>query len=45
MSLMNGVDSEEIIAEKIDKSHILYSFIKVASQRKKMDIILIQKQQ
>ena len=26
MSLMNGVDSEEIIAEKIDKSHILYSF-------------------
>lgn len=34
MSLMNGVDSEEIIAEKIDKSHILYSFIKVASQKK-----------
>lgn len=34
MSLMNGVDSEEIIAEKIDKSHILYSFIKIASQRK-----------
>lgn len=34
MSLMNGVDSEEIIAERIDKSHILYSFIKVASQRK-----------
>lgn len=34
MSLMNGVDSEEIIAEKIDKSHILYSFIKIASQKK-----------
>lgn len=34
MSLMNGVDSEEIIAEKIDQSHILYSFIKVASQKK-----------
>ncbi len=34
MSLMNGVDSEEIIAEKIDKSHILYSLIKVASQHK-----------
>ena len=32
MSLMNGVDSEEIISEKIDRSHILYSFIKVASQ-------------
>lgn len=34
MSLMNGVDSEEIIAEKIDKSHVLYSFIKIASQKK-----------
>ena len=34
MSLMNGVDSEEIISEKIDRSHILYSFIKVASQGK-----------
>lgn len=34
MSLMNGVDSEEIIAEKIDKYHILYSFIKIASQKK-----------
>ena len=33
MSLMNGVDSEEIIAEKIDPSHILYSFIKVASHK------------
>ena len=34
MSLMNGVDSEEIISEKIDRLHILYSFIKVASQGK-----------
>lgn len=25
---------KKIIAEKIDKSHILYSFIKVASQKK-----------
>lgn len=33
MSLMNGVDSEEIIAEKIGKSHIVYSVIKVASHR------------
>ncbi len=31
MSLMNGVDSEEIIAEKIDKSHILYSFIDIVN--------------
>ena len=33
MSLMNGIDSEDIIAEKIGKEHILYSLIKVASQR------------
>ncbi len=31
MSLMNGVDSEEIIAEKIGKEHLIYSVIKVAS--------------
>ena len=42
MSLMNGVDSEEIIAEKIDKSHILYSFIKVASQKKEDGYHLIR---
>lgn len=28
-----GVDSEEIISTKIDKSHIIYSLIKVASHR------------
>ena len=33
MSLMNGVDSEEIISGVIDKSHIMYSLIKVASHR------------
>lgn len=33
MSLMNGVDSEEIISNKIDKKHIIYSLIKVASHR------------
>ena len=27
MSLMNGVDSEEIIAGKIGSSHMLYSLI------------------
>lgn len=31
MSLMNGVDSEEIIATQVDKSQIIYSLIKVAS--------------
>ena len=34
MSLMNGVDSEERIAEKVEKSHILYALIKVASHKK-----------
>lgn len=33
MSLMNGVDSEDIIAEKVDASHILHSLIKVASHK------------
>ncbi len=33
MSLMNGVDSEEIIAGEVDKSHILYSLIKIASHK------------
>lgn len=33
MSLMNGVDSEEIIAEAIGASHMTYSVIKVASRK------------
>ena len=33
MSLMNGVDSEEIIAAKIGAQHLLYSLIKVASHK------------
>ena len=33
MSLMNGVDSEELIAAQIGESHMLYSVIKVASHR------------
>ena len=33
MSLMNGVDSEEIIAKEIDTSHILHALIKVASHK------------
>lgn len=35
MSLMNGVDSEEIIAEKIGASHLLHAVIKVASHKEK----------
>lgn len=33
MSLMNGVDSEELISEAIDASHLIYSLIKVASHQ------------
>ncbi len=33
MSLMNGVDSEELIAAQTGQSHILYSLIKVASHK------------
>lgn len=33
MSLLNGVDSEEIIAERIGEERILYSFMKIASRR------------
>ncbi len=33
MSLMNGVDSEEIIADAVGKEHIMYSLIKVASHK------------
>ena len=35
MSLMNGVDSEEIISREIGGSHVLYSLIKVASHKEK----------
>lgn len=45
MSLMNGVDSEEIIAEKVGVEHLLPAVIKVAHIRKKMAIILILRQQ
>lgn len=46
MSLMNGVDSEEIIAEKVGVEHLLPAVIKVVSHiRKKMAIILILRQQ
>lgn len=33
MSLMNGVDSEELISEKIGVSHVLHSLIKIASHK------------
>ena len=33
MSLMNGVDSEELIADRIGSSHVLHSLIKIASHK------------
>ena len=33
MSLLNGVDSEEIIGERIGKQHMVYSMMKIASER------------
>ena len=33
MSLMNGVDSEELVAAQVGAEHLLYSFIKVASHK------------
>ena len=34
VSLLNGIDSEEIIGARIGMRHMLYSFIKIASTRK-----------
>lgn len=33
MSLLNGVDSEEIIGKRIGMEHMVYSLMKIASQR------------
>lgn len=33
MSLMNGVDSEELIAKQVGEEHMVYSLIKVASHK------------
>ena len=37
MSLMNGVDSEELIAEQVGDDRVLRSLIKVASHKEKND--------
>lgn len=42
MSLMNGVDSEELIAKHIGKEKLLYSLIKVASHKENDEYILIR---
>lgn len=45
MSLMNGVDSEEIIAEKVGVEHLLPAVIKVASHKEEDGYHLILRQQ
>ena len=39
MSLMNGIDSEEIIGSVIDPSHIVYSLMRIVSTRKDGNIV------
>lgn len=39
MSLMNGVDSEDIIANRIGYDNIVYSMIKIAAERKDNSIV------
>ena len=34
VSLLNGIDSEEIIAERIGKEHLLYSVMRISSERR-----------
>ena len=34
VSLLNGIDSEEIIAERIGKEHMLYSVMRISSERR-----------
>jgi len=38
MSVMNGVDSEAVIGERIGMQHMIYSMIKIASERNGSDI-------
>ena len=39
LSLLNGVDSEEIIGERIGREHMLYSIMKIASERRGREIL------
>ena len=34
ISLLNGIDSEEVIAERIGEEHLLYSVMKISSERR-----------
>jgi 2-dehydropantoate 2-reductase len=39
ISLLNGVDSEEIIGKAVGEKHIVYSFMRIAAERKENNII------
>ena len=39
LSLLNGVDSEEIIGKRIGRERLLYSLMKIASERKENSIV------
>jgi 2-dehydropantoate 2-reductase len=38
LSLLNGVDSEKIIGDAVGEQHILYSFMRIAAERKDREI-------
>ncbi len=42
LSMLNGADSEEIIAEAIGKEHVLYSIIMIASRRADGEVVFDQ---
>lgn len=39
LSLLNGVDSEEIIGERIGHEHMLYSIMKITSERRGNEVV------
>ena len=41
LSLLNGVDSEEIIGRRIGREHLVYSLMKIASERKENSVVFI----
>ena len=41
MSLLNGIDSEEIIAKRIGGSHLLYSVMRISSERRNGKIYFV----
>lgn len=39
MSVLNGVDSEEIVGERIGMEHMVYSVMKIASERRENQVV------